>query len=306
MNLAAKYRPQSFDQVIGNPTIIKSLTAALKRPVVPQSWLLVGPAGLGKTSISRLLAAHFGGQLIEVNAATHTGVDEMRNVIISAQNKAIGSSPNKTIILDECHRLSANAWDSLLKAIEEPPAHVRWILCTTVTGKIPETIKTRCVTYNLKPVDEEAIYGLLQKVARAESLPTSDGVLECCTEAAKGSPRQALTNLDICANAATPREAAELLRQASQAKGPIELAKLLMSKQKPSWGTVVKYVSAIDSDPESIRIVLSNYVAGALLKTTSEADAQRLMHLLQCFSEPYNQSDGKSGLLLSIGVFLYN
>lgn len=307
--LSVKYRPKSFEEIIGQKTIISSIKNSLKRGD-QRSWLLVGPAGCGKTSTARLLAGHFTGgnlgpaNLIEINAASNTGVDDMRNVISQAHYKAIGGSPVKVMILDEVHRLTGNAWDSLLKPIEEPLPHVYWVLCSTNPGKIPDTIKTRCVTYVFKPVSELDLYDLLQAITVKESLTVGEEILEAVAENSQGSPRQALTNLEACLSAKTANEARSLMQSALQLKGPVDLAKLLLSRQKPNWATVAKLVASIDADAETTRIVIVNYIAGALMKAKSDAEAASILATLDCFTTPYTTSDKQAPLLVSLGFAL--
>lgn len=304
--LATKYRPASFDQIIGQEKVI----AALKQRRSAKAYLFIGPSGVGKTTLARILANDFAGckatlaNIIEVDAATNSGADAMRDVVVRAHNRAIGASPIKTIIVDEVQKLSSSAWSSLLKPIEEPPVHVSWILCTTDAGKIPETIKTRCVTFVLKPVDEVLIYELLNEISLKESIKAPEEVLEAIAENCGGSPRQALVDLELCASAKNANEARQLMQKASMSEGPITLARLLIGKRPPTWPSITKAVNSIDADAESIRIVVVNYFAGALAKAKSESEAFRLLGTLDCFSTPYNQSDKKAPLFISIGLAL--
>ena len=310
MSLHTKYRPSSFDEVIGQNNVISSLKRAVKDKSA-KTFLFSGPAGTGKTTLARILANSFAGgeataaNIEEVAAADRTGVDEMRQLAIRAQNRAIGPSPIKTIILDECHRLTGNAWDALLKPIEEPPKHVFWVFCTTNIGKVPKTILTRCLRYDLKPVSEELIYGLLLKVAENEQLETTEEVLEAVAEGAGGSPRQALVWLTAVAACKTPGEAQAIMRSAAQSREVADLCKWLMGGRGLTWAEALKYVKALEAaEAESTRIAVVNYLSAVLMNTNGNDRARQLLSLLEAFSSPYNTSDGRAPLLRSIGLAL--
>lgn len=311
MSLAVKYRPSTLDQLIGQQAVISSLQGVLKRPVVPHSYLFMGASGTGKTTLARILAARFAGDgftsqnVIEIDAATNSGADAIRQVVSQAQYRAISNSPIKTIIVDEVHRLSSAAWSSLLKPIEEPPPHVYWCLCTTEIGKIPETIKTRCVTFTLNPVDELLIFDLLKDITKREKIEIDQDILEIITETSNGSVRQALSNLELCLTCKNINEARNLIKTAAPQGSIIELARLLIAKKKVTWETVVKIIrDNQDLDPESIRIVISNYLAGCLMKAKTDNEAVRLLAILERFSEPYTSTDKLAPLLLSVGLAL--
>lgn len=196
-SLAVTYRPKDLDQVIGQRDVV----ADLGRGILSRAYLFVGPSGVGKTSLARIIANMAAGgaapaNIVEVDAASYSGVNDIRRVIDRTRHKALGASPVKTVIIDECDRLSDAAWSSLLKPIEEPPAHVIWCLCTTDGDKIPHTIQTRCVTYKLGPVGRAEIMGLLSRVAEAENIQISPDELAGIADMCGGSPRQALTYLE--------------------------------------------------------------------------------------------------------------
>lgn len=308
--LNTKYRPTGFDDVLGQEHVITSLRRVVDGARA-HTFLFVGPAGTGKTTLARILANMFAGgkataaNLDEVAAADNTGVSDMRDIIKRSMFKAVGASPIKAIILDEAHRLSANAWDALLKPIEEPPKHVYWMLCTTNLSKVPTTIQTRCLRYELKPVSEELLAELLVKVADAEGFDTPDVVLEAIAETAAGSPRQALVFLEACAYAKSAADAQVMMRSAGKSKEVIDLCRWLVGSQGKSWNEAIKYVKALEgNDAESIRISVVNYLSAVLMNTKSEAKAVPLLRLLEIFEGPYNASDKLAPLLLALGLAL--
>lgn len=243
--------------------------------------------------------------LDEVAAADHTGVDAMREVAQRALFRGLGATPVKAIILDEAHRLSGNAWDALLKPIEEPPAHVYWFLCTTEPAKIPKTIQTRCVRYDLKPVSEDVILELLCKVADEESLKTPDEVLEAIAEGAGGSPRQALVFLAATGHLVSAAEARLAMRSGGQTREAIDLCRWLISGRGQTWAEAAKLVKALEGvDAESVRITIANYLGTALLGTKDDRKAAQLLRLLEPFLKPYNTSDRVAPLLHSLGLAL--
>jgi DNA polymerase-3 subunit gamma/tau len=299
-----------FKDVLGQGDVTKSL----KRVVADKrgkTFIFTGPSGTGKTTLARILANEFASgtgtqaNLEEFDAATNSGADAVRAVVQRSQYRAVGASPVKAFIIDEAHRLSSAAWTVLLKPIEEPPAHVYWMFCTTDSGKIPKTIWTRCLRYDLKPVSEENIFQLLCMVADAEKLDTPDDILEAIAEASGGSPRQALVFLEECIYCETVSDARQIMRAAGQSKEIIDLCRFLMAPQGRNWATAVKMVRSMENiEAESARIVIINYLGSALLNTNDDRKARAILNIIECFKTPYNQSDKLAPLLYSIGLVL--
>ena len=198
--LYRKYRPMSFDEVVGQEHVIKTIKNSIKNGKVAHAYLFSGPRGIGKTTIARILAKTVNCKnekdgnpcnkceiclsinqnnfldMVEIDAATHTQVDKMRD-IIEKINFAPSIGKYKVYIIDEVHMLSKGAFNALLKTIEEPPKHVMFILATTEIHKIPATIISRCQRFDFRRMKVSEITGCLSKIAEKEGVDVEDGVL---------------------------------------------------------------------------------------------------------------------------------
>lgn len=308
--LHLQYRPKSLDEVIGQVAVVRSLNQQLSGDTVPHAYLFTGQSGIGKTSLARIIAKMTGcdeANIMEIDAATNSGVDNMRMVTQMAQYRGIGTSPNKFIIIDEVHALSKATFQSLLLSIEEPPPHVYWALCTTEVDKIPATIKTRCSHYDLKPVDWEVIAEHLLNITQQESLDVAEALCSLIARKAEGSVRQAIQWLSMINGVTDKSEINEILENADENVEAVDIAKLLVSGRGITWKGLVQKVQALDRmNPESVRIVVVNYVGAALLRTESEKDAARLLNVLQAFATPFNASEKQAPLLLALGTIVFN
>lgn len=303
-DLHTKYRPKTLDDVIGHDDHIYSLATVIDEGK-SHAFLFMGPAGVGKTTLARIAATDLKcKEVIEIDAATHTGIDAMREVTSTLAYRAFGGG-NKAVIVDECHRLSQAAWASLLKILEEPPAHVYWMLCTTETGKVPKTIKTRCVEYNLKPLPRDRIFELLKNVAKAEDIGLDDDSLKLIARHAEGSVRQALVSLSLCSSAEDKAEVGRLLQKADESDELLELCRLLANPQGRTWKKAMALVSKLEVDAESARIVILQYLKKAAMGADKDERVCAALQTMEPFSKPFNPMNKEADLLLAIGEVIY-
>lgn len=298
--LINKHRPVTFDDVIGNAAMVRSLRSVIDKKR-SKTFLFLGPAGIGKTTLARISAQTFGaepGDIIETDAAKYTGVDDMRQLTGNMNYRPLSPTGVKAMILDECHALSKAAWQSLLKILEEPPPWVYWFLCTTDASKVPDTVKTRAARYDLKPVARRELTDFLDRIAGDEKFKASEAVIDMCVRESNGSPRQALAHLALCADVEDRREAAEILRSAEDSSEAVDLARALVR------GAGLDELMGIcarlkGEDQESVRRVVKDYLQKAILSGNSK-DVAVLLDILVQFAIPYPVNDGMTGLLVSV------
>src|SRR5215510_2321243 len=223
--LARKYRPQTFDDLIGQNAMVRTLSNAFATGRIPQAWILTGVRGVGKTTTARILARALNYELpdgsiigptiamptlglhcpaimesrhvdvIEMDAASHNGVDDIRQI-----NDAVRYAPVtarfKVYILDEVHMLSPAAFNALLKTLEEPPPHVKFVFATTEIRKVPVTVLSRCQRFDLRRVEAAALVKHLDAICAREGISAERDALALVARAAEGSVRDALSLLD--------------------------------------------------------------------------------------------------------------
>lgn len=189
--LYRKYRPKSFDDVIGQEPIVNVLKNEIKLGTLAHAYLFAGSRGTGKTSVARIFANEVGtskSDIYEIDAASNNGVDEIR-----ALNEAVHTLPfdskYKVYILDEAHMLSKGAWNAFLKTLEEPPTHVIFILATTELNKVPETVQSRCQSFVFKRPSQKILREFSQKIAKDEGRTLDDDSAELVALLGDGSFR---------------------------------------------------------------------------------------------------------------------
>jgi DNA polymerase-3 subunit gamma/tau len=217
--LARKWRPKSFDTLVGQPHVVRALSNALEQQRIHHAYLFTGTRGVGKTTLARIIAKSLNCEtgitatpcgecnacteidkgrfvdLLEVDAASNTQVDAMRELLENAQY-APTAGRFKVYIIDEVHMLSKSAFNAMLKTLEEPPEHVKFILATTDPQKVPVTVLSRCLQFNLRQIASTTIIEHLQNVLTQENVPFESAGVQLIARAAEGSMRDALSLTD--------------------------------------------------------------------------------------------------------------
>ncbi len=217
--LPLKYRPMTFEDVVGQEHVVKTLRHAIEANRVANAYLFIGPRGIGKTSMSRIfakalnclspqgvepcgacvncreIAAGHSLDVTELDAASHNGVEDVRPIIETVQYKP-ANAKYKIFIIDECHMLSKSAWNALLKTLEEPPPWARFIFATTEGDKVLPTIISRCQRFDLRRIQTNDIVARLKYICEKEGIQAEDDALLAIARGAEGGMRDALSSLD--------------------------------------------------------------------------------------------------------------
>jgi DNA polymerase-3 subunit gamma/tau len=289
--LARKYRPASFDDLIGQDAMVRTISNAFETGRIPQAWILTGVRGVGKTTTARILARALNYELpdgsvtgptvkmpvlgmhdqaimesrhldvIEMDAASHNGVDDIRQI-----NDAIRYAPvsarYKVYILDEVHMLSPAAFNALLKTLEEPPPHAKFIFATTEIRKVPITVLSRCQRFDLRRVDAALLVKHLEGIAQKEKVEVESAALALIARAAEGSVRDSLSLLDQAIAHAAGLVRAEDVRQMLGLADRVRIVDLFEAVMKGDVAAALKELREqydIGADPAVILADLAEF-----------------------------------------------
>ncbi len=297
--LYKQYRPKKLDELVGQSNIIRTIEGWGKPDQIPHALLLTGPSGCGKTTLARILRRMLRcskGDFSELNTADFRGIDMVRDVRSRVMLSPLGGGDSRVWLVDECHKLSVDAQEAMLKLLEDPPPHVWFILATTEPNKLKATIRNRCTTLELKPLRDDDMERLLAGVCRKENIEELTDVMEKIVEVAEGSPRKALVLLDQVAGIEGEEAQLEAIAATESQREAIDLARLLM-KPKAQWSEVSKLLNSIEGlegQAEGIRRMLLAYHTKVLLGGGEKAG--RAFDILSSFRDNFFDS-GKAGLI---------
>ena len=294
MSFHLKYRPNNFEEFLGNNANVVSLKKIIKKEDHPHCYLFYGIRGGGKTTLARILSKEFdcGENIYEVNGSDNRGIETARQIIEQSQFKCLDGK-NKCYILDECHRMTIDMQSALLKILEDTPRNVYFFLCTTEPEKLLKTVRDRCFTFKVEKLYNEEMIKLLKGIRKKEKGTCSDDTLDRIYKKSE-SNRQALIMLEKTLTVEDDSEARKIIDEFKESIESIELCRALFK----DWRTVVKVLNKLDEseDIEKIRRMILGYYNKVLLNPASNSSSLKKASLIiKSFKNNFFDS-GKAGL----------
>lgn len=260
--LATKWRPDTFENTLGQESVISILKKQLELHEFKNCYLFSGPSGCGKTTLARIFANEINnheGHPIEIDGASNNGVDNVRSIIMDASERSIDSE-YKIFVIDECHAITNAGWQAFLKCIEEPPKYTIFMFCTTDPQKIPETIKNRVMRFNLSKVKTKDIEGRLKFVCVQEGYTNYDEACSYIAKISNGCVREALSYLDKCVGYSKDLSIENVIKSLGNFSYDsfFTLTNYLVNHDK---GGVIKFVNALYDDGKDLRVFMDQYLS---------------------------------------------
>jgi DNA polymerase-3 subunit gamma/tau len=281
--LARKYRPQRFGEMAGQEHVVRTLGNALARGQLAHAFLFTGPRGVGKTTAARLVAKAVNCEqgptaepcgrcvacveiaegravdVVEIDAASNNGVDNVRDIVEAVKYRP-ARDRYKVFVIDEVHMLSTGAFNALLKTLEEPPEHVKFVLATTDVHKVPETIVSRCQRFDFRRLTQQQIVDQLRKIAGAEGLGISDVALALVARTAQGGMRDALSLLDQVRAACGDEASDDAVAEALGAVDPAAVARMASALLRRDGAPLLVEVEALYQRGQEMKRVAEELV----------------------------------------------
>lgn len=290
MELYLKYRPKSLGSVVGQKAAVETLQKLIDKKKIPHAMLFTGPSGCGKTTLARIVKTEVGcgdRDFTELNCADFRGVDAVREI-----RNQMSLSPlkgkSRVWLIDECHQLTKDAQNALLKMTEDTPKHVYFFFATTDPGKIIATLKNRCTEIKVKLLSTAELSAMVKSVAKAEKLSLAGEVVERLVEVAEGSARRALVILNQIADIEDSDDQLKAIESSDAKTVGIDIARLLF-KPGARWPEMAKILKTVEDEPESIRYIILGYARSILLSCNPKM-TPRAFNLIQIFGDNFYDS----------------
>lgn len=286
------YRPNTLDEIIGNESIVKSIKSL--QDSIPHCLLFYGKSGCGKTTIARIIALDLlkcsDHDYTEINTSNNRGIDTARDIMRTMHYSPMNGK-SKVIVFDEVHQSTKDFQNALLKALEDTPKHVYFILCTTDPQKLLPTIRNRCMTFEVRSLNDSEMLRLLEEVMSKENKTVGAGILNSIMTKAEGCSRQALIMLEQIINL-DPKDRRKAIQNIkTQEEKIIDLCRALLAREK--WERISSILKSIEDEPESIRRAVLGYINSVALNSKKTNDD--VYYIYESFKYPFYDT-GKAGL----------
>lgn len=286
-----KYRPTTLDRVVGNEETVAALRGMLERRSVPHALLFTGPSGCGKTTLARIvkdeLECH-DFDYREMNSSAFRGIDTIRD-IQSNMTLAPAAGPVRVWLMDEVHQLSKDAQNAALKMLEDTPAHVYFMLCTTDPDKLITAVRTRCTEMPVRGLTQREIESLAARVEKKERVDFGADVLDAIVAAADGSARLALVMMEKVATIPAAQRAAAIEATKAAVTEGYDLCKALINRDP--WEKVCGILANLKSDPETVRWNVLGYARAVLINPRSKPATRHQAYIvIDCFGRNFYDS----------------
>jgi DNA polymerase-3 subunit gamma/tau len=299
MSLYNKYRPNTFENLIQS----KFNKGFTKDSLTHHAYMFFGSPGTGKTSTSRLCMAEFlddkeknlaingtHPDYIEVNCAVNNGVDDIRNIISDIINTMPVQSKYKFITFDECHMLTTQSQNALLKTVEEPPKHVKFFFCTTEVNKVLPAIRSRCQLVPFIKLNEKSLIKILENICKGENFSYNQECLKLISSCADGSARSAINLLEQCCSVLNDEDAVAQIVGTSSESNFFNLTKFICNKNKNQSLILLEEIFNNSIDPGSLMNKYADFIAEQILNRVSdpakcEFEGKKLLIIADCVTE---------------------